>query len=294
MKDLSVIVVSFNTKDTTKNTIVRLLDRLSTQKLSYEVFIVDNSSTDGSIEMINDLHKDHASLIKPLFLPKNIGFSRANNEALKHVDGRYVLFLNSDVLVEDVDFTDLTKFMDDYGHVGALTVRVVLPTGKIDPASHRGFPTLWRSFCYFTGLEKLFGGVPILNRVVGGYHLLHKDMRKTHDIDSPSGAFFFTRSELMKKLHGFDEDFFMYGEDIDLAYRMKQMGYSIEYIPKYSVTHLKYASGLRNSNKEVQQTIKDHFYNAMKIFYDKHYRNQYPSAVNALVALVIDLRKNLS
>jgi len=225
---------------------------------------------------------------------ENLGFSKGNNLAAKHATGRYLLFLNSDVIVQQVDFSELVASMDEYSHVGALTVKIELINGHIDPASHRGFPTLWRSFTYYAGFEKVLGTVPFLNKLFGGYHLCDKDLRTTHAIDSPSGAFFLTRHKLFDELGGFDEQFFMYGEDIDLAYRIKQHGYSVEYNPHYHALHLKYTSGLKQSDPTVQEKIKDHFYDAMKIFYRKHYQNKYPSFVAALIFAFIDLKKQLS
>ena len=106
--------------------------------------------------------------------------------------------------------------MEQDSSIGVMTVKVVLPDGSLDPASHRGFPTIWRSFSYYSGLEKVFGKLPFLNRAFGGYHLTYENLKKRHEIDSPTGAFYLTRKETFDKVNGFDESFFMYGEDLDL------------------------------------------------------------------------------
>lgn len=288
MKDLSVIILSYNTQETTKRCLDTLIDNIKQCGSAIEIIVADNNSSDGSPEMLHEVKKEFP--LKLLKLKENYGFSKANNLAAQEAVGRYVLYLNSDVIIQNIDFSELISFMDAYPHVGALTVRVELSNDTIDLASHRGFPTLWRSLCYFSGLEKIFGSIPLLNKIFGGYHLLHENFDKVHAIDSPSGAFFFTRKKLLEELGGFDETFFMYGEDIDLAYRIKQYGYSIEFNPDFSVLHLKYSSGLKNTDPDFQKKIRNHFYEAMKIFYNKHYRERYPPLVTSLVLLFIDLK----
>jgi GT2 family glycosyltransferase len=295
MKDLSVIIVSYNTADITRQCLQSLLASLRTDHVSAEIIVFDNASTDNSKETIRTIIAENTDIpITLIESDTNLGFSKANNKALETVTGTYTLFLNSDVLVEQVRFSQLQAIMDSSPRMAGLTVRVSLPTGSIDPASHRGFPTLWRSACYFSGLELVFSKVPFLNKGFGGYHLTDRDMRTQHEIDSPSGAFFFVRTQLVKELGGFDEDFFMYGEDIDLAYRMKQQGHTIEYVPHFEVLHLKYSSGLRNKDVALQNKIRSHFYDAMRIFYKKHYDSMYPSWINKLIYKAIALKSKLS
>ncbi|NTU46587.1 glycosyltransferase family 2 protein [Candidatus Roizmanbacteria bacterium] len=290
MTDLSIIIPSFNTKQMTVDCISQLLSVVAVQELNTEIIVVDNGSEDGSPAAILELFKQskHEKVEKELIaLDKNYGFGTANNKAFAQATGTYVLCLNSDVIVKDVDFIDLCTYLHDHPQVGALTVRVNLQDGSIDPASHRGFPTPWRSFTYFTKLEKTFGKLPFFCQLFGGYHLTGADLTSIHQIDSPTGAFFLTRLDLIRELHGFDENFFMYGEDLDFAYRIKELGYQILYYPKYEVTHLKYKSGLQTKSSITRNQIRWHFYNAMRIFYDKHYAKQYPKVVNALIHDVI-------
>jgi GT2 family glycosyltransferase len=285
MKDLSVIIPSYNTKDITCECIRSILTSLpSDTSVSYEIIVVDNASQDGSPEAIAQLP------VTLLALKENIGYSKANNRGLDHATGRYILYLNSDVLTKDVNFASLIQYLDTHEDIGALTVKVNLPNGNIDPASHRGFPTIWRSFCYYAGLEKMFGKIPVLNSLIGGYHLTHENLNTIHEIDSPTGAFFLTRKSLVDRLGGFDESFFMYGEDIDLAFRIKELGYKIIYYPVYNVTHLKYQSGIKTKKETVRSKTKQYFYDAMKIFYKKHYAAKNPSFINTLIYWVIDLK----
>lgn len=287
MKDLSVIIPSYNTCDITQHCICAVVAACEKSKLSYEIVIIDNGSTDGSVLMLQQIN---TPFIKKIFNSTNYGYGKANNQGLDIAVADFILFLNSDVFIDiDLDFADLITYMKLHDTVGALTVRVELSDGSIDPASHRGFPTLWRSFCYFLGLERSFSRFPLFNRIFGGYHLKHMDINSVHEIDSPTGAFYLTRRSIMKKVRGFDTDFFMYGEDLDLSYRIKKLGYKIIYYPLYRVLHAKYQSGLRSiHNRKRQIQTRKYFYNAMSMFYKKHYKDQYPGFVNWFVYFMIN------
>lgn len=282
MVDLSIIVLSYNTRDLTKRCVQSLIDSLElSQSVSYQIIVVDNASSDGSQEMIQELP------VEAILLKKNIGYGKANNVALKEAKGKYTLYLNSDVIHENVNYAELLEYMGKHKSIGALTVKVMLDSNRIDPASHRGFPTVWRSFAYFAKLEKAFGNVPLLNRLFGGYHATYEDLNEIHQVEAISGAFFLARTHVLQKLNGFDDDFFMYGEDLDLAYRIKEMGYKIMYYPKYQVLHLKYQSGIKTENPVIRSEIKRHFYQSMWIFYEKHYTKKYPAFITKMVYAAI-------
>ncbi|MEK9179642.1 MAG: glycosyltransferase family 2 protein, partial [Patescibacteria group bacterium] len=250
---ISVIVLSFNTLPLLKECLGLLQGQL---KEGVEILVVDNASTDGSVEWLQT-----QNTIKTIYLKENVGFGKGNNMGLRLATGKYTLLLNSDVLLKDkIDFQELISFLEkdekratsnynitsisdedvaqgivaiDKSTNGrrtipkaALTVELKLSDGTRDPANHRGFPTPWNAFCYFTGLEKL-------SSLFGGYHLTSKDMTSVHEIDCPNAAFFLVKTDILKSIDGFDEDYFMYGEDIDLCYRIKEMGYSIWYYPKF-------------------------------------------------------------
>ncbi len=290
MKQLSVIIVSFNTKDITKQCLFYLKNNFKKYPLSYEVIVVDNGSRDGSVLMLKKMRNEWREL-KLIISKTNLGFCKGNNLALKKANGKYILYLNSDVMIKDLDFNDLVNVMERYPRVGALTVKIILPTGSIDPASHRGFPTLWRSFCYFSRLEKIFFKIPILNRIFGGYHLVHLNINQIHEIDSGTGAFLFVRKEIIDEIGGFDEDYFAYGEDLEMAWQIKQLGYTILYYPLWEVLHLKSMSGLKKGDKVIRKKTSFYFYDSMKIFFKKHYADKYPWFINKLVYLVIDFKK---
>ncbi len=293
MISLSIIIVSFNTKDITKNCLLSLKKNFSKYPLNYEIIVVDNASKDGSVEMLKKLKKNWKNL-KIILSKENLGFGKGNNLGLKKAKGKYILYLNSDTIVEDLDFNDLVNLLDFRKEIGALTVRVNLLDGNIDPACHRGFPTLWRSFCYFAGLEKIFKNVPLLNRIFGGYHLCHLNLNEVHEIESATGAFFLTRKEILDKIGGFDEDYFAYGEDIEMAWQIKSLGYKIFYYPLWNIIHLKSVSGLKKKETKIRKKTSFYFYDSMKIFYRKHYEKKYPFFINKLVYFAIDLKSKIN
>jgi GT2 family glycosyltransferase len=298
MKDLSILILSYNTEELTQKCLNSLYESLKDTSLKSEIIVVDNNSSDNSVQMLEKIKKAYDSdrVGFTLILNKdNTGFTGGNNQALEVATGKYVLYLNSDVIIDDVDFPALLKYMDENADVAGLTVRVVLPTGMIDPASHRGFPTPWNAFSYFLKLEKLSKNIPFLNKIFGGYHLTHLDLNTIHEIDAPAAAFYLSRKDVLDKLGGFDaKSFFAYGEDIDLTYRTKQLGYKVMYYPKYTVTHFKWSSGLKNKSPEIRKKTRTHFNQAMKIFYKKHYEKKYPAIVNALMYFFMDLKNKIS
>lgn len=291
---LSIIVLSFNTKETTHRCLLAAIKALKNQKVPAEIIVIDNASGDGSVEKIRNLKSGFKNLIL-LENKENVGYSQGNNQGIKITKGEYVLFLNSDAILEDVNFKNLIEYMKQNETVGALTVKVVLPNGKIDPASHRGFPTIWNSLTYFSKLEKIFGKTPFLGKIFGGYHLSYLNTEKIHEIDSGTGAFYLLKKSVLDKVGMFDaKNFFMYGEDLDLSYRVKQAGYSVIYYPLYKVLHLKYQSGLKKSDMAIQEKTKGYFYSAMKEFYKKHYAKMHSNITNNLVYFFIDIKKKLS
>ena len=298
MPDLSVIVLSYNTKKLTLNTLTKLYKSLKSSNINSEIVIVDNGSVDNSIEMLNrfkDARSYENIVIKTIFNKKNMGYPKANNQGIEVSSGRNILFYNSDVLVENIDWKDLIHYFDNNQEVGVLTVKVLLTNNKIDPASHRGFPTVWNSFCYFSKLERVFGKIPGFNRLFGGYHMTYKSLNKIHEIDSPSGAFYLTRKKILDIVDGFDDKtFFLYGEDLDLSFRIKELGFKVLYYPKYSVLHLKSVSGLKKKDARIKNKTKDYFYDAMKSFYKKHYQSKYPNFISKIVYFFIDLKRRTS
>ena len=280
--DLSIIIVNYKTKDLTLQILASVYAGLPS-KGKMEVILVDNASEDNTPQAV----RVKFSQVKIIEAPSNLGFAGGNNLGLRQAKGRYQLLLNSDTLVEPETLVKMVEYMDQNPRVGLSTCRVELNNGQIDPASHRGFPTPWASLTYYLGLEKLFPQ----SRIFGQYHQGWKDLMTTHEIDTPVGAFFMLRREALRQAGLLDEKFFMYGEDIDLAFRIKAAGWKIIYSPITKITHLKGASGINKPDREIRLKTTRAFFEAMKLFYNKHYRRRYFFPVKWLVFLGIDTFK---
>lgn len=291
--DLSIIVLNYNTSLLLERCLSSI-EKSEKNSFTYETIVVDNASKDGSPEMV----KKKFPWVKLIENPGNYGFTKGNNVGLKEAKGRYFLLLNSDTEVLPETFLKMIKFMDENKDVGLSTCRVELADGRLDPACHRGFPTPWASLTYMAGLEKLFPK----SKIFGQYHQTFKDLNKPHQIDAPTGAFSLVRREATEQVGHLDESYFMYGEDLDWAYRIKKSGWQIWYYPETKVTHFKKQSGRskeymqeeKEEIKKIRKMTTKHFYDTMKTFYRKHYADKYPWIVNTLVFLGIEVKRKLS
>jgi hypothetical protein len=282
--DISIIVLNFNTKELTVRCL-QSIERSKKQSDRWEIILVDNASVDGSIEKVKKEFPD----IKILALEKNIGFAAGNNVAIRQAMGTYVLLLNSDTEITRRAITESYDFMENTNEAGVVTCRLVLPAGSLDPACHRGFPTPWAAVTYFLGLETVFPRFHLF----GQYHQGYKNEHVAHEIDSPSGAFYFIRKKTIEQVGLLDEEYFMYGEDLDWSYRIKKAGWKIFYNPAAQVIHFKKKSGRDNENKQIRQQTRTYFYDAMRLFYKKHYKHTYSPMVYGLVLLGIKIRSLL-
>lgn len=296
MLDLTIILVNYNTKEFIKRCISSIAENIG--NVSYEIIIVDNASSDSSSLEILKI-KNKISNLKIILNKENAGFSKANNQGIKiSQKSRYVLFLNPDTIVQKNTIEEMVSFMDKNKDVGASTCRLIMPNGQIDDASHRGFPTPWNSFSHFMGLAKVFPK----SRIFSGYNLGWMNMEKIHEIDVLAGAFMLVRREAGEEAKWWDEDYFFYGEDIDFCYMLKQKGWKIYYVPIVSITHYKGVSGgIKSVSKEIstasletKKRATQWRFKAMKIFYNKHYRQKYPWIINQLVSLGISIREKLA
>ncbi len=252
--DLTIIIVSFNVREYLKNCLISVLK--AAESVECEIFVVDNNSSDGSGDMI----KDEFPEVQLIQNKENSGFSTANNQAIKMANGSYVLFLNPDTIVETDTFSKCIGFMKDHPDAGAIGVKMVNGEGSYLPESKRAFPDPLTAFFKSFGLSALFPGSHFFNR----YYLADIDTDETAPSEAISGAFMFTEMEALKKAGLFDEDFFMYGEDIDLSYRLSRLGYINYYFPEVCIIHFKGMSTSRDKYTDIL-----HFYNAMKIYAGK-------------------------
>ncbi|MBC3796744.1 glycosyltransferase family 2 protein [Acetobacterium tundrae] len=260
--DLSIIIVNYKTQEMTSNCIDSII-KSNTKGLDYEIIVVDNASDDGSIEAIEKLFPQ----VKTIKNHENLGFSKANNMGIKIADGDYILLLNSDTIVEFNTLKGALQFIKDHKHIGALGCKILLPSGKLDAACKRSFPTPANGIYHSLNLDTSFPD----NVRFGAYNLTYVDENKTSSIDCIVGAFMMIPRKVIDEVGMLDEDYFMYGEDIDWCYRIKKAGYQIMYYPEVRIFHHKKASGIGKRNPKVIEA----FYDSMGIFYNKHYQNKY-------------------
>lgn len=291
--DVSIIIVSFNTKDILRESLQSLKDFLPTN-YSFETIVVDNASIDGSGEMV----KKEFSGVQLIENKENLGFSKANNLGVKKANGRYILFFNSDAIMRKGVMEYLIPFMEEHQKAGSATCYVEIPTGELDDASHRGFPTPWNALCHFSGLAKLFPKSLFFN----GYHLGWKDLDKIHEIDALAGAFMLVRREAGEEVGWWDEDYYFYGDDLDFCYKLKEKGWKIYFVPQVSILHYKgMSSGIKKHSEEkskatseTKKWVTNHRFDAMRVFYNKHYKKQYPALLRFLVLQAVELKRKIT
>lgn len=269
--DLSVIIVNYQTFELTKNTIDSILGY--DHPFSYEIFVVDNASSDDSLARLKGYFGDKVKFIAS---KENNGFAAGNNQALRKAEGRYQLLLNSDTVVWENTLEDIYDYMESHDDVGACGCRVLLENGELDKACKRSFPNVKNSFI------RLFH-IPIHTKD-DNYNLKDLPDDEIYEIDCLTGAFMFIRKDALDQIGLLDETFFMYGEDIDLCYRIKQGGWKIIYYGKSKITHLKGASSKKQKSKLIYE-----FYRAMYVYYKKHHAHESTFIVNWAVYLGIAL-----
>lgn len=252
--ELSVIIVSFNVKDYLHQCLQSV--EIAIRKIDGEIFVVDNNSPDGSVEMI----KSEFPRIRLIINRFNAGFAAANNQAIRQSEGRFVLLLNPDTVVGPDTFSNCIDFMKKKSDAGAIGIRMVNGEGRFLPESKRALPTPVTAFFKSFGFSFMFPNSPVINR----YYMPQNGTFETSFTEVISGAFMFIRREALNKAGLLDEDFFMYGEDIDLSYRLLQTGYRNYYLPEVSIIHYKGRSTPVNSFRDII-----HFYSAMRIYIRK-------------------------
>ena len=269
--DISIIIVNYNAKKLLNDCLKSV--QIACKGVDCEIWVVDNNSNDGSIKMLNENFLN----INLIQNKENVGFSIANNKALKNVKGQNILILNPDTILNKDTIKNCLKFMRKNKKCGAIGVQMTNLKGEFLPESKRGFPTAWASFCKLSKLNNVFYKSKIFN----SYHLGHLDKDQNHSVEILTGAFMFIRKNVLDKIGFFDEDFFMYGEDIDLSKRILNSGWENWYLGTEKIFHYKGGS----TNKLSKEYVK-HFYNAMYIFCKK-----YNPKVSSLYFILINIIK---
>lgn len=281
MPELSIIIVNYNVKEHLGNCISSIID--ASQGISTEIIVVDNNSYDGSAEYIQQKFTGLGNL-KIIENESNFGFAKANNIGVQHAKGDYLLILNPDTILQEDTLSKCMEYYKNNPLTGALTCKLILPNGKLDLACRRSFPYPSVAIYRMLGLSKLF---PKSHRLAR-YNLTYLDENETYEVDSIVGAFMLIRKDIFGQVGGFDEDYFMYGEDLDLCYRIKAAGYKIFYYSGTSIIHYKGESTRKSSVSYV-----NNFYGAMKLFAEKNLKEQ-SSVVNFLIRISISYRSLFS
>lgn len=272
---LSIVIVNYNVKHFLGQCLISV--QRAVENIQAEVFVVDNASSDGSCDMV----REKFAWVKLIASGINLGFSKGNNLAILQATGQYVLLLNPDTVVAEDTFEKCIAFMDVQKDAGALGVRMIDGKGNFLPESKRGLPTPSVAFYKTSGLSKIFSGSPVFNR----YHLGFLPEHETNEVEILSGAFMFMRKEVLDKAGLLDEAFFMYGEDIDLSYRIIKAGYKNFYFAGTTIIHYKGESTRKGSLNYVKV-----FYNAMIIFARKHFSGNQSGLFSVFINLAVLFR----
>lgn len=277
--DLSIVIVNYNVRYFLEQCLQSVFQAASSLRM--EVLVVDNHSVDASTAMVREKFPN----VRLICNKENLGFSKACNQGIQASSGRYVLLLNPDTVVEHDTLLKVVHFMDKHPQAGALGVKMLDGQGNFLPESKRGLPTPSTAFFKIFGLSALFPK----SRLFGKYHLGYLDADQTHEVEVLSGAFMLLRREALNKTGLLDEAFFMYGEDIDLSYRMTRAGFRVYYFPEARIIHYKGESTKKSSVNYVLV-----FYKAMLIFARKHFSQGRYHLLSVLIRLAVYFRAMLA
>jgi GT2 family glycosyltransferase len=274
---LSVIIVNYNVKYFLEQCLCSVQKAITDPGIEAEVIVIDNHSHDNSLGYLMPFFP----CVKFVANTENVGFTKACNQGYKLSSGKYVLFLNPDTILPEDCFSKCLAFFETHNDAGAVGVKMLDGRGRFLKESKRAFPSPVTSLFKLFGFSKLFQK----SKVFSKYHLGYLDENKNHEVDVLAGAFMMVRRELLQQLKGFDETFFMYGEDVDLSYRIQKMGYKNYYLAETTILHFKGESSKKGSLNYVRT-----FYSAMSIFVRKHYGGSRASLFISLIHLAIWLR----
>ena len=276
---LSIVIVNYNVRYFLEQTLLSVYQ--SNVQFEYEIFVVDNHSSDDSVKMV----QQKFPLVKLLANTENVGFSKANNQAIKQAIGEYILLLNPDTIIQEDTLQCCIDKMESDATIGGLGVKMYDGAGNFLPESKRGFPSPMAAFAKMSGMAKMFPK----SKLFGQYHLSYLDNNQTHEIDVLSGACMLLRKSVLDKIGLLDEDYFMYGEDIDLSYRIRKAGFKNVYLANTSIIHFKGESTKKGSLNYIKV-----FYNAMLIFTNKHFTGSSAQVLKFILHIAIYLRAILA
>ena len=270
MQKVSVIIANYNEKPFVEE----CLNNLKQVYPQAEIIVKDQNSQDGSAELVEQKFPQ-VKLIKG----ENTGLSKGYNTAVKQASGDCLLFLGMDARPKKGTINGILNYLNENPQVGLATAKLILKDGSLDMDARRAFPTPWISFTRFSGLSSMFPKSSLFNK----YFLPSKNINKPHEIDVCISHFMMIPRKVFDEIGGFDEDYFLYGEDVDICYRIKQKGYKIMYLPQFEALHYKGGSlGIRKTTRDqIKKPLKHRLKvrklstEAMEIFINKHYKKKY-------------------
>ncbi|MBW6442020.1 glycosyltransferase family 2 protein [Patescibacteria group bacterium] len=278
MSQLTIVIANYNEKNFVEDCLNNLYEIKQKELPDLKVVVKDQASTDGSAEIIKE------KFPWVIFIGgDNGGLSKAYNLGYKATDTEYVLFLGMDAYPTTNSLSEIMEYFEKNSDVGAATCKVVQKDGSLDMDAHRSFPTPWVSLTRLLGLGKIFPRSNLFNH----YFLPGENMNEPHEIDLCISHYMFIRRKVLDEINGFDEDFFLYGEDVDVCYRIKQVGWKIMYLPQWECLHLKGGSiGIRKTTRDIVKRPLEHRLKmqklsteAMQLFVEKHYKDKYPPLI---------------
>jgi hypothetical protein len=272
--DISIVIVNYNVRDFLNNALVSVFKAL--EGLEGEVFVVDNASDDGSCELVRESFPQ----VRLIANSSNVGFAKANNQALVLATGKHLMLLNPDTIVQEDTFRTLIRFFRENSDVGMAGCKILNPDGTFQLPCRRSFPTPWVAFTKVSGLSSIFGST----KLFGKYNLTYLNPDESYEVDAISGSCMMMRREVYDVVGGLDEDFFMYGEDLDWCYRVQTSGWKVFYVADTKIIHYKGESTRRSDIDELKI-----FYQAMRLFVRKHHQGSI--LFESIIEFAIDVRR---
>ena len=281
MKNVSIIIVSYNVRSYLAHSIDAIL---KSDHKNIEIIVVDNHSYDGTCDYLKENYQDIES-VNIISNSENVGFGKAVNQASKIATNEYIMVLNPDTIIEESTISTLVDYLDKKNHVGMVGPKILNADGTLQLACKRSFPTIKVALPKLLGLDRIFPN----SRWAGKYNLTYLDPEKVHKVDAISGSCMLIKSKIFKAINGFDENFFMFGEDLDLCKRVWEENYEIHYLPKTKIIHYK-----GQSVKTATYDSREAFYKSMKIYIKKHYSSTLGVFTRFFISAGISLRKLFS
>ncbi len=277
--ELSIIIVNYNVKDFLEQTLISVKKAL--KGILSEIIVVDNASSDGSTVLMRQKYPD-VTLVDN---SENLGFAKGSNQGLRLARGKYLVLLNPDTIVQEGTFKKMLMFYKKHPDTGMVGCKILNPDGTLQLACRRSFPTPWVAFTKLSGLSYLFPK----SRLFGKYNLTYLDPDRSCEVDAISGSFMMLHRKILKDVGYLDEAFFLYGEDLDWCYRIRENGWKVQYSPETAIIHFK-----GESSKRAQFDHLKVFYRAMSLFAQKHFKHKYLVMPYWLLWIAIWLRAGFS